>query len=151
MTEFFGMSFNEILIISALILILIDIFFASDIPTHIAYLILTFTIAKEIELTLLYQILLGVLIWFGLVIFHYTIWRKVLEKINDKFISPSHHKGGLEALIGRNGVIKEIEGKKFVSVNEELYRFKPLEESKEFKNGQIVEIKNFESNTLIII
>jgi len=151
MTEFFGMSFNEMLIISALILILIDIFFASDIPTHIAYLILTFTIAKEIELALLYQILLGVLIWFGLVIFHYTIWRKVLEKINDKFISPSHHKGGLDGLIGKNGVIKEIDGKKFVSVNEELYSFKPQDASEEFTKGQIVEVKNYESNTLIIL
>ena len=151
MIEIFGMTFNEILIISAIILIIIDIFFASDIPTHIAYIILTFTIAKEIELALLYQILFGVLIWFGLVTFHYTIWRKVLEKINDRFISPSHHKGGLDGLIGKNGVIKEIGGKKFVSVNEELYRFKPQDDSSEFTTGQIVEIKNYESNTLIII
>lgn len=151
MSELFSMSFNEILIISALILILIDIFFASDIPTHIAYLILTFTIAKEIELALLYQILFGILIWFGLVIFHYTVWRKVLEKINDRFISPSHHKGGLDALIGKTGIIKEIDGKKFVSINEELYSFKPEIDSEEFTNGQIVEIKNYESNTLIIV
>lgn len=150
MTEIFGMSFNEILIVSAIILIVVDIFFASDIPTHIAYLILTFTIAKEIELALLYQILFGILIWFGLVIFHYTVWRKIIEKINDRLISPSHHKGGLEAFVGKTGVIKEIEGKKFVSINEELYKFKPLEDSKEFNNGQTVKIKSFESNTLII-
>jgi len=151
MTEIFGMSVNEVLIVSAFILILIDIFFASDIPTHLAYLILTFTIAKEIEAALLYQILLGVLIWFGLVIFHYTVWRKVLERINDRFISPNHHKGGLDALIGKTGTIKEIDGKKFVSVNEELYRFKPQNNAEEFANGQTVEIKDYESNTLIIL
>ena len=150
MAAIFGMSFNEILIVLAILLIVIDVFFASDVPTHLAYLILTFTIAKEIELALLYQILFGVLIWFGLVAFHYTVWRKIIEKINDRYISPSYHQGGLEALIGKNGMIKEVEGKQFVSINEELYRFKPRDVSKEFTNGQIVEVESFESNTLII-
>jgi len=62
---------------------------------------------------LLYQILFGILIWFALVVFHYLVWRKVLEKINDKFIAPSKHVGGLEGFIGQEGIIKEIEGEKF--------------------------------------
>ncbi len=80
--EILGMTINEILIVSAIILILVDIFFASDLPTHLAYIIVTFTLAKEIDMPILYQILFGILIWIALVVFHYTIWRKVIEKIN---------------------------------------------------------------------
>ncbi|MDA3905468.1 MAG: hypothetical protein PF484_05270 [Bacteroidales bacterium] len=143
----FGMTLNEILIVSALILILIDIFFVSDFPTHLAYILLTFTLAKEINMPLFYQILFGVLIWFALIIFHYTIWRKVIEKINDRFIAPRKHIGGIEGFIGKEGVIKEVEGEKFISINDELHQF---ETDKEIIVGNRYRILNTKSNKLII-
>lgn len=147
--EIFGMTINEILIVSAIILILVDIFFASDFPTHLAYIIVTFTIAKEIDLPILYQILFGVLIWFALVVFHYTIWRKVIEKINDKFIAPRKHTGGIEGFIGKEGEIKKVEGKKFIFINDELYQFE-TETNKEIKVGNKYKVLNTKSNKLLI-
>ena len=141
------MTINEILIVSAIILILVDIFFTSDFPTHLAYIILTFTIAKEIDMPILYQILFGVLIWFMLVIFHYTIWRKVIEKINDKFIAPRKHIGGLEGFIGQEGIIKEVEGERFIFINDELHQF---ETDKEIVVGNKYRILNTKSNKLLI-
>ncbi len=145
--EVFGMTINEILIVSAIILILIDILFASDFPTHLAYILLTFTFAKEIDMPMLYQILFGVIIWFALVVFHYTIWRKVIEKINDKFIAPRKHTGGIDGLIGKNGLIKEVEGEKFILVNDELHQF---ETDKEIVVGKKYKILNTKSNKLLI-
>lgn len=145
--EILGMTINEILIISAIILILVDIFFNSDIPTLIAYIILTFTFAKEIDMPILYQILFGILIWFALVVFHYLVWRKVLEKINDKFIAPSKHIGGLEGFIGKEGIIKEIEGEKFLFINDEIHQF---ETEKEVETGTKYIILKIKSNKLII-
>jgi len=145
--EIFGMTINEILIVSAIILILVDIFFTSDFPTHLAYIILTFTIAKEIDMPILYQILFWVLIWFMLVIFHYTIWRKVIEKINDKFIAPRKHIGGLEGFIGQEGIIKEVEGERFIFINDELHQF---ETDKEIVVGNKYRILNTKSNKLLI-
>ncbi len=147
--EILGMTINEILIVSAIILILADIFFASDVPTHIAYLLLTFTFAKEIDMPILYQIGFGVLIWFALVVFHYTIWRKVIEKINDKYIAPRKHTGGIEGFIGKEGVIKEVEGNKFILVNDELYQFES-ETNQEIVVGNKYKILNAESNKLFI-
>ncbi len=141
------MSINEILILSAIILILIDIFFVSDLPTLIAYIIITFTIAKEINLPILYQIAFGLLILFTLVVFHYKIWRTVLSKINDRFIAPTKHEGGLAGLIGKKGVIKEIEGKKFILINDEVHLF---ETEKDLKTGETYKITNVKSNKLII-
>jgi len=145
--ELLGMSINEILILTAIILILIDIFFVSDLPTLIAYIIITFTIAKEINLPILYQIAFGLLILFGLVVFHYKIWRTVLSEINDRFIAPTKHEGGLEGLIGKQGVIKEIEGKKFILINDEVHLF---ETKKDLKVGDSYTIIDVKSNKLII-
>lgn len=142
------MTINEILIVLAIILIVVDIFFASDIPTLIAYILLTFTITKEIDMPILYQVLFGVLIWFALVIFHYTLWRKIIEKINDKFISPSKHKGGLDGFIGKEGIIKEIEGKKYFFVNDEIHQFET--EKDEIIIGNKYIVIDVESNKLII-
>jgi membrane protein implicated in regulation of membrane protease activity len=147
MIEILGMTINEILIVSAIILILIDIFFNSDITTHIAYLHLTFMFAKEIDTPILYQILLGILIWVALVAFHYLVWRKVIEKINDKFIAPTKHKGGVEGFVGQIGIIKEIEGEKFIFINDELHQFKT---EKEIQIGNKYVVLNTKSNKLII-
>jgi len=145
--EILGMTINEILIVSAIILILVDIFFASDFPTHLAYIILTFTIAKEIDMPILYQILFGILIWVALVVFHYTIWRKVIEKINDKLIAPSKHKGGLDGFIGKEGIIKEVEGEKYILINDEIHQF---ETDKEIIVGSKYKVLNIKSNKLTI-
>jgi len=141
------MTINEILIVSAIILILVDIFFASDFPTHLAYIIVTFTLAKEIDMPILYQILFGILIWVALVVFHYTIWRKVIEKINDKLIAPSKHKGGLDGFIGKEGIIKEVEGEKYLFINDEIHQF---ETDNEITVGNKYKVQNIKSNKLII-
>lgn len=142
------MTINEILIVSAIILIVVDIFFTSDFPTHLAYIIVTFLITKEIDMPVLYQILFGVLIWFALVIFHYTLWRKVIEKINDRLIAPSKHKGGLDGFIGKEGIIKEVEGEKYILINDEIHQFETDKDKITIGNKYIV--LNIKSNKLII-
>jgi len=145
--EILGMTINEILIASAIILILVDIFFATDFPTHLSYIILTFAIAKEIDLAILYQILFGLLIWMALVVFHYTIWRKIIEKINDKLVAPSKHIGGLDGFIGKEGIIKEVEGEKYIFINDEIHQF---ETEKKITIGNKYKVLNVKSNKLII-
>lgn len=108
----------EILLAIALLLILIDIFFSNEIPTHIGYIILSITIVITTT-----SILLGIGSWCLLIIFHYTIWRKLLEKFHDNILSPHKHIGGIEGLIGKEGVIIEVEGKQFIQIDKELYQF----------------------------
>ncbi|MCU4177313.1 NfeD family protein [Carboxylicivirga sp. N1Y90] len=145
--QFLSMSLTEILLVLALILIVIDIFFASDIPTHIAWVLTTLAIVININVPLLYQVLIAVLIWFALVAFHYTLWRKVLEKINDTFIAPRKHTGGIQAFIGQKGIVTEVDGKLFVNIADELHQF---ESEKELTVGETYQIINTKSNKLII-
>lgn len=146
--EIFGMTINEILIVSAIILMVVDIFFTSDFPTHLAYVIVTVVIAKGIDAPVLYQILFGVLIWFALVIFHYTVWRKIIEQVNDRLIAPSKHKGGLDGFIGKEGTIKVVEGEKYILINDEIHPFET--DKNEVKVGDKYIVLNIKSNKLVI-
>lgn len=143
------MEVNSVLLIVIVILILIDVFLAYEFPTHLAYILLTFVIVKEIHNNLIYQSLIGLLVWFALAVFHYTVWRKIIERIHDKIISPRKHTGGIEGLIGKKGLIKEIEGVKFISINEELYEFES-EKMNEIITGNTYDIVNVKSNKLLI-
>lgn len=146
MIETIGMTINEILIVSGLILVLLDIFIASDVPTLVAYLLFTFSFSRQIDMPILYQILFGILILVALVIFHYLIWRKVIESINDRFITPTKHIGGLDGFVGQEGVIKEVEGSNYIYINGELHQYRT---DKEVHVGSRHVILKTESNKLI--
>jgi membrane protein implicated in regulation of membrane protease activity len=141
------MSLTETLFVLAIILVLIDIFFVSDIPTHLAYILITIAIVKNINDYFLYQVLYGILILFSLVLFHYFIWRNVLEKINDQFISPRKHLDGYQGLIGKTGIIQDFDGKLVIVVGEEIFQF---HSDIPVNAGEIHTIKNINSSTVVI-
>jgi membrane protein implicated in regulation of membrane protease activity len=141
------MSSTEMLLVLALILILIDIFFVSDIPTHTAHVLITIAIVKNFNDHFLYQVLYGLLILFSLVIFHYFIWRKILEKINDRFISPRKHIGGYEGLIGTTGIIQDFDGKLAILVGDEIFQF---QSDNPVNAGEMHLIKSINSSTVVI-
>jgi membrane protein implicated in regulation of membrane protease activity len=149
MNTLFGMSLTETLIVISLFLILLDVFFASDIPTHIAYVLTTINIVKEIDLPFLYLATIAIVTWFVLIAFHYFFWRNVIEKINDKFISPRRHESGMDALVGKVGTVISIEEELFITVNEELFKFHALD-GKIKTPGKSYIIKKVEDNTLFI-
>ncbi len=135
------------LLVLALILILIDIFFVSDVPTHIAHVLITVAIVKNFNDHFLYQVLYGLLILFSLVIFHYFIWRKILEKINDRYISPRKHIDGYQGLIGKTGIIQDFDGKLAIVVGEEIFQF---HSDSPVNVGEIHTIKSTNSSTVVI-
>jgi prepilin signal peptidase PulO-like enzyme (type II secretory pathway) len=143
------MSITEICLLTGIILIIIDLFFSSDYPTHVAYILFTVGIIINFDFPILYLIIIGLLIWFGLIIFHYKIWAEFLQKINDKYIAPRHHVGGHHALIGVEASIKKVEGKLFVKINDELHNFEN-NSNRTLEDGDTVQIINLNSNKLII-
>ena len=134
----------EIFLAIALLLILIDIFFSNEIPTHVGYIFLSITVTITTT-----SILLGIGSWLGLIVFHYTIWRKLLEKFHDNILSPYKHIGGIDGLIGKEGVIVEVEGKQFIQIDKELYEFeKGIEHI--ISIGETYKIAKVNSNKLYI-
>jgi membrane protein implicated in regulation of membrane protease activity len=117
------MSINEYLLVSAAILIIIDFLF--PIYLHFfAYGIISYVVITSIDMPIIYQVFFGILSYFILVIFHFVLWKKVIEKFIDTFIAPQKLTGGSEGLIGQFGLIKEVNGKLLFSIHEELHEFK---------------------------
>lgn len=139
----------SILLFTILILILVDVFLAYEIPTHVAYILLTIVIVLELDTGIVQKILLGTLVWFGFLVFHYLVWRRLIEKIHDRIIAPQKHTGGIEGLIGKIGTVREIGGTRFILVNEELYEFESVG-NKDIIIGHTYKIIKTSSNKLII-
>lgn len=137
----------EVLLLIAGILILLDIFLTYELPTHIAYILLTAFIVIKIERSIVSSIFLSVFIWFGFIVFHYAVWRKLLEKFHDNILSPRKHTGGIDALVGKKGVIKEIEGNQFIEIDKELYQF---ESENVVLVGYTYKVEKIDSNKLLI-
>lgn len=141
------MSLEGYLIAAALILIAIDIFVASDIPTHISYVIFAYVISKDLPFHFMYRILAGIGIWFLLICFHYLIWKKIIAAFLNKYISPEKKAAGIASLVGSSGEIREIEGKMFVRINEELM---PFTSRQKVENGSTVRICDTKDGVLIV-
>lgn len=141
------MTFEGYLIVIAFILIATDIFVVSDIPTHISYILFTYVLCKDLPIHFMYKILAGIGIWFLLICFHYLIWKKFITVFVNKFIAPERKAAGIANLTGGKGEIKEIEGKLFVKINEELF---PYQCDVELRKGSQVNIIGNKDGVLII-
>ncbi len=144
--EWWGLTFTQTLLVVSAILLIIDLFFLTDVPTQIAYVLLSVTVATQFEQPVLIQVLIGVVTWIALVIFHYMVWRTFLEGVARK-IAPARYKSGPDRLVGRRGVVRHIEGRIMVSVEGELWAFEAVVP---VQPGQTVEIAAQRDGYLIV-
>jgi membrane protein implicated in regulation of membrane protease activity len=123
MPSWWGLTFEHTLLVLALLLLLTDVFFQSDVPTHIAYVLVAFVVAVTFDVHFLWQAVIGVLAWFALVGFHYLLWRKVLGRISDRF-APDTYRSGASGLVGQLGRVREVDGRRLVALQGDLWRFR---------------------------
>jgi len=105
----------------AVILILIDIFFLTDILIILAAAIISFAIAKDIPMSLLYQIIIGLLTFFSALIIYYLGFKKFIQTVTNRFIAPTNYKEFKSAIEGKTGVIEKIDGSTMIRFNGELW------------------------------
>ncbi|MDA7890965.1 hypothetical protein N9B14_00230 [Akkermansiaceae bacterium] len=141
-----GYGFYEFLIIAALILIVVDFFFASDILSHAAYVLLSFVVVILADLPWLYGVLLGLVVWFVAVFFHYAFFRKIIEKFCNRFISPSVIEDEpLARYVGESTAVVSVGGKRMLRLEGDLVAFK---NSEKFDDGDIVEVISFKEGVI---
>ena len=121
LTELWGLSFNQTILLVAAILIAVDFFIPTDVPTHIAYILLCVLVAINIHAHILIKILCAVLAWFVLVTFYYCLWRATVQKFVNKIIAPDRFRPGAEGTVGNDGEIREVDGNKMVRVKGDLW------------------------------
>lgn len=141
------MDFNHIIILTAVILIIVDFFIPSDLPTFIAYALLAFLVAWNVDVPFLYKILICLVSWFVLVAFHFTIWKIVVQKIVNQFIAPTKHQDGPARLIGATGKLRFIENQWFIQIDGDIW---PCETASEMLEGKPVQVTDFQDGIIKI-
>lgn len=135
LTEIWGLSLNQTILLVVAILIALDFFIPSDIPTHIAYILLCALVGINLEVHLLVKVLCALLTWFALVFFHYIFWRETLQKLANKIIAPDRIQTGANGVVGIQGTIRVIDGHTMVSVKGDLW---PCQSSDTLDDGSPV-------------
>ena len=120
--DWWGLTFTQTLLVVSAILVILDLFILSDVPTQVAYVLLSWAICVQFDQPVLVQVLIGVVAWIGLVLFHYMVWRGLLERVAKK-VAPARYTSGPDRLKGKRGLIKFIEGQSLISVEGELHKF----------------------------
>lgn len=141
------MSISMYLILFGIILMLVDIFFQTDIPTFIAYLIFSLVFFINIPLHLLVRIILTIIFFFVLLLFHYFLWKKTIQLLIDTFFAKDIYKAGFDGLIGKKGIVRIIEGKKLAYIQGDLYKFR---DEISLKEGEGFIVKNTDDGYVII-
>jgi membrane protein implicated in regulation of membrane protease activity len=141
------MDFNHIVIVTAIILIVVDFFIPSDFPTFIAYVLIAFLVSWNLEVPFLYKILIALISWFALVIFHFAIWKNVVQKIVNQYLAPTKHVDGPERLVGGTGKLRYVENSWFIQIDGDLW---PCEIMSDMLEGREVQVKAFQDGIIKI-
>lgn len=120
-TNTWGLGLQETLLAAAFILLIADIYFQSDLASHIAYIIFSYLISTIFELHLMYQVLIGLIAWFFILGFHYFVWRVAVQRFVNSVMAPDNYKSGVEGLVNEVGVIKLIENKVMVEIRGDIW------------------------------
>jgi membrane protein implicated in regulation of membrane protease activity len=138
-----GESLCELLMVSAVMLVILDFFVQSDLLSFIAYIILSLVIVLIADLPLMYGIVLGVVVLCSVGFLHYYFFKKIISMICNKVIAPSVIEDEpLTRYIGQTGLVVSVEGRMMLRLEGDLVDFKNHDECKE---GDFVVVVSSES------
>ena len=129
---------TETLLALALLLLILDVFLASEITTVIAYILVATALVQNLEISIIYQLIIGSSLFGILLLLHFAVWRKTLQNFMNTKVAPDIFVSGQERLIGKKGVIVTLDSSVMVRIEDELV---PV----------INEGKNFSENDEVIV
>jgi membrane protein implicated in regulation of membrane protease activity len=121
LTGLWGLSLNQTVLSVAAILVVVDFFIPTDVPTHIAYVLVCALVAINVDAHILVKILCALLAWFAIVAFHYSFWRATVQKVVNSIIAPDRFRSGAEGVVGSQGTVRIVDGNTMVRVKGDLW------------------------------
>lgn len=137
LTELWGLSLTQTVLLVAAILVVVDFFIPTDVLTHIAYVLLCALVAIKLDANVLVKILCALLAWFALVAFHYCFWRATVQKIVNNIIAPDRFRSGADGVVGSHGMIRIVDGNTMVRVKGDLW---PCRGADALADGTLVKV-----------
>lgn len=129
---------TETLLALALLLLILDVFLVTEITTVIAYILVATALVQNLEISIIYQLIIGSSLFGILLLLHFVVWRKTLQNFMNTKVAPDIFVSGQERLIGKKGVIVALDSSVMVRIDDELV---PV----------INEGKNFSENDEVIV
>ena len=145
--DFWGLSLTETTIVAAVILVLLDVFLASDIPSHVAYILICILVGLHIPAPPLVQVMVGFVAWFAILAFHYLFWRTWIQRAVDRFVAPDRFISGPASAVGGSGTIVLINDTRMVRFRGDLW---PCRGPSTLCNGEQVRIVAEQDGVLIV-
>ena len=145
--DIWGLSLNQTILIVAVTFVVVDFFIPTDIPTHTAYFLLCILVGINMPFPFLVKILLGLLTYIGLIVFHYYVWRATVQKFVNNVIAPDKFQYGVRGTVGDTGIIREINDQKMVKVKGDLW---PCRGGDDLSDGTKVKVISAEDGILNI-
>lgn len=132
-------SLPHALLVIALLLIVIDLFVATEALTLVALGLASATIAALLPLPFIYQVLVGILFFCGFVLVYFAFWRRIVTRFVNRHIAPSRYQSGLTRLVGKEGRYRLLEGQRLVEVEGDLY---PISNTPDLSDSDPVHIED---------
>ncbi|HKK72374.1 MAG TPA: hypothetical protein VKA86_14255 [Candidatus Krumholzibacteria bacterium] len=132
-----GLSLEEALLVIAAVLVVVDVFVAADFPTLVAYVAVAAAIGMNIDADPRYRWVGGALVWLVLVVFHFSMWRKLVTGIVNRWIAPTRIRSVVESMVGECGTARRIKGHLMIDVQGELWS---VHECPDLEDGQRVRV-----------
>ncbi len=129
---------TETLLALALLLLILDAFLVTEITTVIAYILVATAIVQNLDISLIYQLIIGSSLFGILLLLHFVVWKETLQNFMNSKVAPDIFVSGQERLIGKKGVIVTLDSSVMVRIEDELV---PV----------INEGKNFSENDEVIV
>lgn len=111
---------TETLLAIALLMIIIDVFFQTEITTVIAYILVATALVQNLDVSLIYQMAIGSALFGILLLLHFVVWRQTLQKYMNTQVAPDLFISGQDRLIGKKGVIVFTDSSVMVRIEDEL-------------------------------
>jgi len=111
---------TETLLAIALLMIIIDVFLVTEITTVIAYILVATALVQNLDVSLIYQLVIGSALFGILLLLHFVVWRQTLQKYMNTQVAPDIFISGQDRLIGKKGVIVFTDSSVMVRIEDEL-------------------------------
>ena len=111
---------TETLLALALLLLILDAFLVTEITTVIAYILVATAIVQNLDISLIYQLIIGSSLFGILLLLHFVVWKETLQNFMNSKVAPDIFVSGQERLIGKKGVIVTLDSSVMVRIEDEL-------------------------------
>lgn len=130
----------------AITLLLLDIWVATQVLTHLALIILAGVAASLIETGWEWRAIVFMICYLGILAAYYLLWKQFMLWFTNTFVAPTRHQPEFENIVGSKGSVVRQKDKQFARINGILW---PINDGT-FEDGASVEVLSMSNGKVTV-